>query len=53
MEVGRDYRVSTGPEITAGVYVQGPTEHTHGLSSTLLSNVSVRAGEIAASIPPV
>jgi L-ornithine N5-monooxygenase len=50
LEIGRDYRVSTGPEITAGVYVQGPTEHTHGLSSTLLSNVSVRAGEIAASI---
>ena len=29
---------------TAGIYVQGATEHTHGLSSTLLSNVAVRSG---------
>jgi L-ornithine N5-oxygenase len=50
LRIGRDYRVATGPGLTAGVYVQGATEHTHGLSSTLLSNVAVRAGEIAASI---
>ncbi|OLT20796.1 L-lysine 6-monooxygenase [Pseudonocardia sp. CNS-139] len=46
----RDYRVETGDGVTAGVYVQGATEHTHGLSSTLLSNVAVRAGEIVESI---
>ncbi|MEU8074781.1 hypothetical protein AB0B31_04970 [Catellatospora citrea] len=33
-----------------GIYVQGPTEHTHGISSTLLSNTAVRAGEIARSL---
>jgi L-ornithine N5-oxygenase len=51
--VGRDYRVVTDPGLTAGVYLQGPTEHTHGLSSTLLSTVAVRAGEITASIARV
>ncbi|MGV7750452.1 L-lysine 6-monooxygenase, partial [Mycobacterium kansasii] len=29
-----------------GLYVQGATESTHGLGSTLLSNVAVRTGEI-------
>lgn len=48
--MGRDYRVVTAPELGAGVYVPGATEHSHGLSSTLLSNVAVRAGEIAASV---
>jgi L-ornithine N5-oxygenase len=48
--IRRDYRVSTAPEVVAGVYLQGPTEHTHGISSTLLSNVAVRTGEIVASI---
>lgn len=50
LEIGRDYRVATDEEVTAGIYVQGATEHTHGLASTLLSNVAVRNGEIAASI---
>jgi L-ornithine N5-oxygenase len=30
--------------------VTGASEHTHGLSSTLLSNVAVRAGEILESV---
>ena len=55
LDVRRDYRVGTGAlsdgtPVTAGIYVQGPTEHTHGISSTLLSNVAVRSGEIAESI---
>lgn len=55
LDVRRDYRVGTteladGTPVTAGIYVQGPTEHTHGISSTLLSNVAVRSGEIASSI---
>lgn len=50
LEIGRDYRVATDDDVQAGIYVQGATEHTHGLSSTLLSNVAVRTGEIAASI---
>jgi L-ornithine N5-oxygenase len=50
LDIGRDYRVATDGDLRAGIYVQGATEHTHGLSSTLLSNVAVRTGEIAASI---
>jgi L-ornithine N5-oxygenase len=30
--------------------VQGATEHSHGLGSTLLSNAAVRAGEIVESV---
>lgn len=48
--VRRDYRVATDDGLTAGIYVQGATEHTHGLSSTSLSNIAVRSGEIAASV---
>ena len=50
LEISRDYRIITDDAITAGIYVQGATEHSHGLSSTLLSNIAVRAGEIVASI---
>ena len=49
-QVQRDYRVVTAPELECGIYLQGGTEHTHGLSSSLLSNVAVRAGEILDSI---
>ncbi|WP_181784384.1 SidA/IucD/PvdA family monooxygenase, partial [Pseudonocardia pini] len=50
--VARDYRLVTGPTpagtpVEVGFYVQGATEHTHGITSTLLSTVAVRAGEIA------
>lgn len=48
--VTRDYRLVTTPEVTCGIYLQGGTEHTHGLSSSLLSNIAVRSGEIADSI---
>lgn len=48
--VSRDYRLDTDPELRAGIYVQGATEHTHGLSSTLLSNIAVRSGEIVRSV---
>ncbi|MCM3886159.1 lysine N(6)-hydroxylase/L-ornithine N(5)-oxygenase family protein [Frankia sp. R82] len=48
--IGRDYRLLTEPGTTAGVYVLGATEHSHGISSTLLSNVAVRAGELLHSI---
>ena len=49
LEIRRDYRVVTEPTLAAGIYLQGPTEHTHGISSTLLSNTAVRAGEIVSS----
>lgn len=46
----RDYRIATADHVRAGIYLQGPTEHTHGLSSTLLSVTAVRAGEILAAV---
>ncbi|GAB2664204.1 SidA/IucD/PvdA family monooxygenase [Prescottella soli] len=48
--VGRDYRLDAGPDVTGGIYLQGGTEKTHGLTASLLSNVAVRAGEILNSI---
>lgn len=47
LRIGRDYRLQMEDGVHCGVYLQGPTEHTHGLTSTLLSNTAVRAGEIA------
>jgi L-ornithine N5-oxygenase len=54
LTIGRNYRVATAPEIRAGIYLQGPTESSHGISSSLLSNIAVRAGEIVDAIaePP-
>ena len=49
-DVDRDYRIATGPEVRCGIYLQGATEWTHGLSSTLLSNTAVRAGEIVRAL---
>lgn len=43
-------RVETVPEVTAGIYLQGGTEHTHGLTSTLLSTTAIRAEEIHRSL---
>ncbi|MFF8958249.1 lysine N(6)-hydroxylase/L-ornithine N(5)-oxygenase family protein [Streptomyces sp. NPDC014894] len=48
--VGRDHRVETIAQVTSDIYLQGGTEHTHGITSTLLSNTAVRAGEIRASL---
>ena len=50
LRVGRDYRVATDPSLRCGIYLQGGTEHTHGLSSSLLSNAAIRAGEIVRSV---
>lgn len=49
-QVARDYRVTTEPDVTAGLYLQGNTEHSHGISSSLLSTTAVRAGQIVDSI---
>lgn len=48
--VARDYRLQTDPGVTAGIYLQGGTESTHGITSSLLSNAAVRAGEILRSV---
>jgi len=50
LNVDRDYRVSTAGNLKCGIYLQGSTEHSHGISSSLLSNISVRAGEILESL---
>ncbi|WFG45610.1 lysine N(6)-hydroxylase/L-ornithine N(5)-oxygenase family protein [Pseudonocardia alni] len=55
LDVHRDYRLGTtaladGTAVRAGFYLQGPTEHTHGITSTLLSNIAVRSGEVVASL---
>lgn len=46
--VERDYRLRS--TLRGGIYVQGGTEHSHGIASSLLSNVAVRSGEILASV---
>lgn len=45
--VTRDYRLVAKAGAPGDIYLNGAVEHTHGLSSSLLSNVAVRAGEIA------
>jgi L-ornithine N5-monooxygenase len=50
IRVERDYRVATDPELRCGIYLQGGTEHTHGITSSLLSNTAIRVGEILDSI---
>jgi L-ornithine N5-oxygenase len=49
-QVTRDYRVRRPTEHAGNVYLHGGVEHSHGLTSTLLSNVAVRSGEIVHSI---
>ncbi|GAB20591.1 putative L-ornithine N5-oxygenase [Gordonia effusa NBRC 100432] len=46
----RQYRLATSDEVTGQIFVQGNTEHTHGLTSTLLSNLAVRSGEIVRAV---
>ncbi|MFI5778991.1 lysine N(6)-hydroxylase/L-ornithine N(5)-oxygenase family protein [Nocardia sp. NPDC051570] len=50
VQVARDYRLIPTAPLPGGVYLQGGTEHTHGISSSLLSNIAVRTGEIVGSI---
>nr|WP_062333053.1 SidA/IucD/PvdA family monooxygenase [Herbidospora sakaeratensis] len=50
LRVSRDHRVQFASAVTAGVYLQGGTEHSHGLTSTLLSTTAIRAGEIRDSV---
>jgi L-ornithine N5-monooxygenase len=48
--VERDYRMRTDGSVHCGLYLQGGTEHSHGITSSLLSNVAVRGGEILDSV---
>jgi L-ornithine N5-oxygenase len=48
--VARDYRLRTTRPTIGGVYLQGGTEDTHGITSSLLSNIAIRSAEILDSI---
>ncbi|PRH79965.1 L-lysine 6-monooxygenase [Streptomyces solincola] len=50
VSVERDYRIATDPALACGIYLQGGTEHTHGITSSLLSNTAIRVGEILDSV---
>lgn len=47
--VERDYRLRL-PEASGGIYLNGGVQHTHGLTSSLLSNVAIRAADILCAI---
>ncbi|MFE0105079.1 lysine N(6)-hydroxylase/L-ornithine N(5)-oxygenase family protein [Streptomyces sp. NPDC059009] len=49
-QISRDYRILTTDDLDVGIYLQGGTEHTHGLGSSLLSNIAIRSGEIVESL---
>ena len=48
--VDRDCRARLSVPGAGALYLVGQTDHQHGMSTTLLSNVAVRAGEITASL---
>ncbi len=48
--VSRAYRMSTPPGITAGCYLQGVNEVTHGIADSLISVLAVRSGDIVEDI---
>ncbi|MER7848670.1 lysine N(6)-hydroxylase/L-ornithine N(5)-oxygenase family protein [Kitasatospora sp. NPDC096077] len=50
LRVDRDHRVLTEDHVGVGIYLQGGTEHTHGITSSLLSTLAVRSGEICDSL---
>lgn len=50
VRVDRDHRVLMADHIDVGIYLQGGTEHTHGVTSSLLSTLAVRSGEICDSL---
>lgn len=51
LQVDREHRVATTPDIASRIFVHGgATEATHGLSAGLLSTSAVRAGELSRSL---
>jgi len=48
--VSRDYQLALGQPATAGCYLQGVNEATHGIADSLLSVLAVRASDIVADI---
>ncbi len=50
LSIGRDHRLDLTIPGRAGLFLTGASEHAHGLSESLLSNVAVRAGELVESM---
>jgi L-ornithine N5-oxygenase len=44
--VERDYRLCCQPQMSAGIFLQGCCEASHGLSDTLLSVLAIRSQEV-------
>lgn len=50
VEVDANYRAVTKSNFAPHIYLQGPNEHKHGLSDTLLSMMSIRADKIVSDM---
>ncbi|WP_407316132.1 lysine N(6)-hydroxylase/L-ornithine N(5)-oxygenase family protein [Pseudomonas sp. nanlin1] len=48
--VDRSYQLLARPELETPIFIQGFSQHSHGLSDTLLSVLPARAGEIAQAL---
>jgi L-ornithine N5-oxygenase len=48
--VNRAYRMITPPSVTAGCYLQGVNEATHGIADSLLSVLAMRSQDIVRDI---
>jgi L-ornithine N5-oxygenase len=48
--ISRAYRMELPPPATAGCYLQGTNEESHGIADSLISVLAVRAGEIVVDI---
>jgi L-ornithine N5-oxygenase len=48
--VSRSYRMNTPPNVTAGCYLQGVNEASHGIADSLLSVLAIRSAEVVADL---
>lgn len=46
LKISRDYKIKTTESFKANIFIQGQSEHTHGISDSLLSVLPIRAQEI-------
>jgi L-ornithine N5-oxygenase len=50
LSVSRAYQMNTPVSVTAGCYLQGTNEDSHGMADSLMSVLAVRAGEIVTDL---
>ncbi|MEU9508445.1 SidA/IucD/PvdA family monooxygenase [Micromonospora sp. NPDC048170] len=50
IKVDRNYRMATPASVTAGCYLQGVNQETHGIADSLISVLAVRAGELVTDL---